>query len=137
IGVAVHEARISRLLAERLRVVDWHRRHSQIASGEIRRPVIVVGLPRTGTTALAHLLAADPDSRSLRTWEASSPTPPPEAATADRDPRIAATQAGIDMSHQLMPDLPRLYFATATSPSETLDLTGMSFRAFQSGGQAN
>jgi hypothetical protein len=99
--------------------------------------VIVVGLPRTGTTALAHLLAADPDTRSLRTWEASAPTPPPDAATYESDPRIAATQEGIDLSHQVMPDLPRLYFSAATSPSEALDLMGMSFRAFQQQGQAN
>lgn len=137
IGVAVHEGHITHLLEERLRIVDWHTRHPEIADEEVRRPVIVVGLPRTGTTALAHLLAADPDSRSLRTWEAAAPTPPPETASATTDPRIAATQAGIDMSHQFMPELPRLYFATATSPSETLDLTGMSFRAFQAEGQAH
>jgi hypothetical protein len=137
IGVAVHEGRISHLLAERLRIVDWHQRHPEIGAQAIRRPAIVVGLPRTGTTALAHLLAADPDSRALRTWEAAAPTPPPETATEMTDPRIAATQAGIDMSHQLMPGLPRLYFATATSPSESLDLTGMSFRAFQAEGQAH
>src|ERR1700694_5160694 len=77
IGVAVHEGRISHLLAERLRIVDWHRRHPEIAAQDIRRAAIVVGPPRTGTTALAHLLAADPDSRALRTWEAGTPTPPP------------------------------------------------------------
>ncbi|MEY2434295.1 MAG: hypothetical protein QOC92_4020 [Acidimicrobiaceae bacterium] len=137
VGVAVHESRISHLLSQRLRVVDWHARHPDISAEEIRRPVIVMGLPRTGTTALAHLLAADPDSRSLRTWEETEPTPPPEAVTATDDPRIAATQAGIDMSHQLMPVLPQLYFATAVSPSEALDLTGMSFRAFQFEGQAH
>lgn len=137
IGVAVHESRIRGLLEQRLRVVDWHTCHPEITAQDVVRPVIVVGLPRTGTTALAHLLAADPESRSLRTWEASRPTPPPELATATTDPRIAATQAGVDMSHQLMPELPRLYFATATSPSEALDLTGMSFRAFQFEGQAH
>ena len=137
IGVAVHEGRIHHHLEERLRIVDWHRRHPEIADEQLPRPAIVVGLPRTGTTALAHLLAADPASRALRTWEAAAPTPPPEAASQTSDPRIAATQAGIDMSHELMPALPRLYFATATSPSETLDLTGMSFRAFQAEGQAH
>lgn len=135
-GVAIHEGRFLHLLRQRLGVVDWCRRNADIDDQEIRHPVIIVGLPRTGTTALAHLLAADPDSRALRTWEASTPTPPPEAATENTDPRIAATQAGIDMSHQLMPELPRLYFATATSPSEALDLLGMSFRAFQWEGQA-
>lgn len=135
-GVAVHEARIAHGLRQRLAVVDWYRRHPEIDAQPVSRPIIVVGLPRTGTTALAHLLAADPDSRSLRTWEAGAPTPPPDEVTQTTDERIAATQAGIDMSHQLMPDLPRLYFATATSPSEALDLTGLSFRTFQWGGQA-
>lgn len=137
IGVAVHQSRISSLLTQRLRVVDWLHRHPEIAAETIDAPAIIVGLPRTGTTALAHLMAADHDSRILRTWEQSAPTPPPESATEHSDPRIAATQAGIDMSHQLMPELPRLYFATADSPSEALDLTGMSFRSFQFEGQAH
>jgi hypothetical protein len=136
-GRAVFDNRLTNLLAQRLHVVDWQRNHPEIGTQEIRRPVVVIGLPRTGTTALAHLLAADPDNRSLRTWESSTPTPPPESATQHTDVRIAATQAGIDMSHQLMPDLPRMYFATATSPSEALDLTGMSMRAFQFSGQAH
>ena len=137
IGVAVHENRIASLLTQRLQVVDWLKRHPEIGHEPIRRPAIIVGLPRTGTTALARLMATDPDSRILRTWEESQPTPPPEASTQHTDGRIAATQGGIDMSHQLMPDLPRLYFATATSPSEALDLTGMSFRSFQFEGQAH
>jgi hypothetical protein len=136
LGWAVHQARLDAMLRQRLAVVDWCRRHPDIDEQVIARPLIQIGLPRTGTTALAHLLAADPDTRSLRTWEASTPTPPPELATMSSDPRVAATQAGIDMSHQLMPDLPRMYFATATSPTETLDLTGMSARAMQWGGQA-
>ena len=137
LGVAVHESRIGQLLAQRLRVVGWHRSHPEASSVDVRPPAIIVGLPRTGTTALAHLMAADPDSRSLRTWEAGTPVPPPGSSASDDEARIAATQAGVDMSHQLMPDLPRLYFATATSPTETLDLTGMSFRCFQFDGQAN
>lgn len=137
IGVMVHESRSAHLLRQRLAVVDWCRRHPEIDTQAINQPVVIIGLPRTGTTALAHLLAADPDSRSLRTWEQSAPTPPPETATETTDPRIAETQAGIDISHQLMPDLPQLYFATATSPSEALDILGMSFRAFQSEGQAH
>jgi Sulfotransferase family len=137
VGVAAHGSGLGRLLEERLGVVDWYRRHPEIDAQRIERPVIVVGLPRTGTTALAHLLAADPDTRSLRTWEAVAPTPPPDAETSATDPRIAATQAGIDLSHQMIPDLARLYFSTATSPSEALDLMGMTFRAFQHSGQAH
>lgn len=136
LGVATYEHVIGNNLRQRLGVVDWLNRAPEIRELRIKQPVIVVGLPRTGTTALAHLLAADIDTRSLRTWESSSPTPPPEEATQNTDPRIEATQFGIGMAHEMMPDLPRLYFATASSPSEALDLMGMSFRAWQAGGQA-
>jgi hypothetical protein len=135
-GVGSFDYLIGKSLRDRLGVVEWLRRAPEICAETIDAPVIVLGLPRTGTTALAHLLATDHDTRSLRTWEESSPTPPPETATEHTDPRITATQAGIDISHQLMPDLPRLYFATATSPSETLDLMAMSGRSFQVSGQA-
>jgi hypothetical protein len=137
LGVATFEYTLPRALANRLHVVDWLAREPGIGRERVERPVIVVGLPRTGTTALAHLLAADVDTRSLRTWEESNPTPPPEAATEHDDPRVAATQAGIDIAHQMMPDLPRLYFATATSPSESLNLTAMSMRSWQIAGQAH
>ncbi len=136
LGAAMFEFIIGNALRTRLRVVECIKHAPEIRAVALEQPVIVAGLPRTGTTALAHLLAADSDTRSLRTWEASNPTPPPEAATEHTDPRIAATQAGIDISHEMMPDLPRLYFATATSPSEALDLMAMSFRSFQASGQA-
>jgi Sulfotransferase family len=136
-GEATFTFTIANALRQRLGVVDWLRREPEIGLQPIESPVIVVGLPRTGTTALAHLLAADRDTRSLRTWEASTPVPPPERATEGTDPRIAATQAGIDIAHQLMPGLPRLYFATAASPSEALDLMAMSFRSWQATGPAD
>lgn len=136
LGAATFDFVVGNALRQRLGVVDWLRREPDIRRHPIEAPVIVVGLPRTGTTALAHLLAADSDTRSLRTWEASAPVPPPERATETTDPRIAATQAGIDVSHELMPDLVRLYFATAESPSEALDLMAMSFRSWQASGPA-
>src|SRR5262245_53784091 len=80
-GIGSFDYLISNSLRDRLGVVDWLRRAPEIRAVTIDAPVIVIGLPRTGTTALAHLLATDRDTRSLRTWEESSPTPPPEAAT--------------------------------------------------------
>ena len=76
-------------LATRLRVVDWAKRHPEIAEERIERPIIVLGMPRTGTTLLSHLLDLDPRARSLRTWESSDPIPPPTLAGHASDPRIA------------------------------------------------
>jgi hypothetical protein len=57
-------------------------------------------MPRTGTTILHDILAADPDSKAPMTWEAMFPSPPPEAATFKTDPRIeacAATFPGVEV----------------------------------------
>ena len=71
--------------------------------------MVVLGLPRTGTTALGQLVAADPQFRSLRTWESQAPTPPPEAATQHTDPRIAQAAEGIAMIDQMFPDFKTMH----------------------------
>jgi hypothetical protein len=93
-------------------------------------PVFVIGLPRTGTTALSQLVAADPQFRSLRMWESQAPVPPPESATQHSDPRIAQAQAGLDMLNDMFPLMKSLYNSEPTAPTECQDLMGMSFRTF-------
>jgi len=63
----------TRYAANRLRVLDLLARHPEIHDVEIRRPIIVVGLPRSGTTHLLNLLAADQRLRSLPLWESYEP----------------------------------------------------------------
>src|SRR5688572_18245858 len=87
-------------LANRLQIESWHRSNPEIAEQPIVAPLFGLGLPRTGSTALSFLLALDPARRSLRTWEAGHPCPPPETATEHTDPRIAEAQVGIDFTHQ-------------------------------------
>ena len=65
------------LLSQRLQVEDWYRRHPEIDDEPIEAPLIGLGLPRTGSTALSFLLAEDPDARSLRRWESGSDTSVP------------------------------------------------------------
>ena len=93
-------------------------------------PVFVIGLPRTGTTALSQLVAADPQFRSLRTWESQAPTPPPEAATQHTDPRIEQAEAGLKMLDDMFPLMKTMHNSEATAPTECQDLMGMSFRTF-------
>jgi hypothetical protein len=126
IGWMAHEAQLGGYLRERLRVADWYRRHPEIADERIGGPLFVTGLPRTGTTALSHLLAADPDTRALAMWESQSPTPPPERATYATDPRIAEADAR-NAFFRNDPDFLRMYDGTATSPTENIDLLGQHF----------
>ncbi len=121
-------AHLTQLLATRLEIEECYRRHPEIEAQSIAAPVFILGLPRTGTTALTYLMAQDPDTRCLRFWESQAPTPPPETATQDSDPRIAAAQAVLDTMHGAFPELVSMYFATATSPTECQDLLGREFR---------
>ena len=83
-----------RSAANRLLIRDLLRRHPEIGDIKIDEPVIVVGLPRSGTTNLVNLLAADTRFRSLPLWESYEPVPfPGEPAQIDGvDPRWARCQ---------------------------------------------
>lgn len=86
-GEAFIYHRLTGYLAQRLQVEDWYRRHPEIDDTPIVTPLIGLGLPRTGSTALSMLLAQDPAVRYLRRWESSQPCPPPSTVVG-MDPRV-------------------------------------------------
>jgi hypothetical protein len=129
-GRVIQHATISNALIQRLKIEDTYAAHPEIGDQVVGGPVFVIGLPRTGTTALSQLVAADPQFRSLRMWESQAPTPPPEAATQHSDPRIAQAEAGLKMLDDMFPLMKKLYNSEPTAPTECQDLMGMSFRTF-------
>jgi hypothetical protein len=116
---------LTRLLVNRLRVEDWYRRHPEIDDEEIVAPLIGLGLPRTGSTALSCLLAEDPGARSLRMWESGQPCPPPSTVEPP-DPRIAEAEAQMAMRSDRMA---ALVPSSATGPMECQELMALDFRA--------
>ena len=155
LGEQILAGRLGMLLVNRLRIHDMHQRHPDIARqrhpdtarqrpadmarqrpDDDEAPLFIIGLPRTGTTALSNLLAADPQIRSLRLWESGAPVPPPESATQDDDPRIAETAAGLEAMYAAFPKMRSMYFQTPTGPTECQDLLGMAFRTAQFDGMA-
>ena len=136
LGRMVWRGRLLSHLEQRLRVLDCLSRHPEIERQPLVAPVFMVGLPRTGTTALSHLLAQDPATRSLRVWESAQPVPPPETATERSDPRIETATKQIELMRQFAPRLAAMHEDTPTGPTENHDLLGMSFRTFHFGGMA-
>ncbi|HEY1739272.1 MAG TPA: sulfotransferase, partial [Acidimicrobiia bacterium] len=136
-GHMMQRIRLVSLLGARLGVEATYREHPEIAEQEIEGPVFVIGLPRTGTTALSQLVAADPQFRSLRLWESGAPVPPPETATEHNDPRIAATEAGLAMMNEMFPLMQTMYHSEATTATECQDLMGMTFRTVHFDGSAH
>jgi len=64
-----------RFAANRLRLHDFIRQHPDVLDVEIQRPIVIVGLPRSGTTHLLNLISADTRLRSLPYWESLEPVP--------------------------------------------------------------
>ena len=135
-GELMQRGRLGAHLVARLQVEATYREHPDIEEQEVEGPVFVIGLPRTGTTALSQLVAADPQFRSLRLWESGAPVPPPETATEHTDPRIAATEAGLALMNEAFPLMQTMYHSEATTASECQDLMGMSFRTVHFDGSA-
>lgn len=75
----------ARVLASRLEVHDYAKRHPEVREQEIKRPLVTLGMPRTGTTVISYLLGEDPARRSLLHWECIHPVPPATTATLKSD----------------------------------------------------
>ena len=136
LGRMVWRGRLLSHAVQRLRVLDVLAHHPEIERQPVPAPVFMVGLPRTGTTALSHLLAQDPATRSLRVWESAQPVPPPETASERTDPRIETAAKQLDAMRQLSPRLAAMHEDTPTGPTENHDLLGMSFRTFHFAGMS-
>jgi len=91
------------LLCNRLQIADTLRANPEILDVPIREPLFIVGLSRSGTTILHELLAQDPAHRSLETWEARYPCPPPIPGLRERDPRSRRAHRELTFWHQLVP----------------------------------
>jgi hypothetical protein len=120
--------RIVASLSQRLQIEDWYRRHPEIDDEPIDAPLIGLGLPRTGSTALSCLLGEDPNARSLRRWESAQPCPPPSTVEGP-DPRIVQTEAEVELQKQTTPRLLTLVPTSATSPYECQDLMALDFKS--------
>jgi hypothetical protein len=118
-------------LENRLRIVDHAKRHPDVRRERIARPIVVLGLPRTGTTLLSFLLDLDPGVRSLRHWETASPIPPPDLAGHAEDPRIATAAKQVSQLYRLIPPLAAMHPMSATLPTECVTLFAFDFRSLQ------
>ncbi len=120
-GEAYIYPRIVTALAQRLQVEHWYLRYPEIDDVDVQPPLIGLGLPRTGSTALSVLLAQDPAIRYLRRWESSQPCPPPSTVHGP-DPRIPADEGNKVGS--------RAHVPTGThAPMECLELMALHFKS--------
>jgi hypothetical protein len=123
-GTVSFYAQLVQMMKNRLLIEDLLHRHPEIHDIDIARPIIIAGLPRTGTTHLHNLLSADPALRSLPYWESLEPVLPDSEQPGPGlpDPRWARTAFGLDVADRAMPYFKRMHEMTPDHVHEEIHL---------------
>jgi Sulfotransferase family len=119
-------------LWNRLRVIDYVKQYPEIADERVDRPLVVLGLPRTGTSLASYLLDQDPHRRSLLTWEAEDSVPPSTAETLRSDPRCLKKKAELEVLAEGLraADIPMVHWDEADGPTECMFVQNQDFKAY-------
>ncbi len=120
-------SQLLQLLKNRLLLADLMNRHPEIDDIDLQPPVVIAGLPRTGTTHLHNLLAAPPTFRSMPYWESVEPFPLPAEAGIDPDPRRTRMDVGVGVINTVMPHFPLMHEMTTDHVHEEIQLLANDF----------
>jgi hypothetical protein len=105
-------------LSTRLKVTDTLKTYPQILEEDITAPMVIVGLPRSGTSILFELLSQDPGAGVPLMWEALQPCPPPDAATYTTDARIAQADNLFTQWNRVAPEFASMHEMRGDIPAE-------------------
>jgi len=126
-GRTIQADRVRNILMNRLRAEDWFRRHPEILEEEIKAPLAIVGLPRTGTTMMHRTIASDHRMYAPIWYEVRYPVPMPDTDFSAVDPRIAIAEAEVRAMLEASPELAAIHPMDARGPDEDIMLLEQSF----------
>jgi hypothetical protein len=126
-GVVNFHSQLLQLLKNRLLLTDLLKRHPEIHDIELLPPVVIAGLPRTGTTHLHNLLAAAPTFRTMPYWESVEPFPLPAEVGVEPDPRRARMDVAVQVMDILMPHFRLMHEMTTEHVHEEIQLLANDF----------
>lgn len=117
-------------MSNRLKLEELIRLNPEIEDEKIDQPIVIAGMPRSGTTHLHNSLAMDPRLRSLPYYEALAPVPDDLKAykgPAEKDPRWAACAANLAGLDQMHPAYKAMHEMAPDYAHEEIDLLAMDF----------
>jgi len=121
-GIVNFYGQLSQWLKNRLLLTDLLTRHPEIHDIELLPPVVIAGLPRTGTTHLHNLLGAASTFRTLPYWESFEPFPLPSEVGVEPDPRAARMDVAVQVMDILMPHFALMHEMTTEHVHEEIQL---------------
>jgi hypothetical protein len=126
-GIVNFHAQLVQWLKNRLLLNDLLARHPEIDDIELLPPVVIAGLPRTGTTHLHNLLAAAPTFRTIPYWESAEPFPLPAEIGVEPDLRKTRMDAAVEFMNAAMPLFPLMHEMTTEHVHEEIQLLANDF----------
>ena len=128
-GVLAQAVLVTGLLRNRLLLEDLVGRHPEILDERVEKPIVICGLPRTGTTHLHNLMSSDPALRSLPYWESMEPVlaERERPAAGDPDPRWERTEMALSFLDVAMPEFKRMHEMTVDHVHEEIQLLAIDF----------
>jgi hypothetical protein len=128
IGRLLMRIHLRDLLETRLRLAQaWKERLEAISSQRLTRPVFIVGMPRSGSTFLHELLAADPENRAPRVWEVMYPLAAAWDAQGGRAPYLRKAEVCLWWFRRLAPQADSVYPMRALTPHECVAIHSYTF----------
>lgn len=110
-------------LVNRLLLAEAKERTPDLFARPLVPPLIIVGLPRSGTTFLHRLLAEDPAHHAPRYWQLARPLPPP----GKRDDRYRKATQELGLRKRMTKELDSKHYITADTPEECLLILSSTF----------
>jgi Sulfotransferase family len=128
VGKIALKTDVLEILCARLQMERDRQLYPNIAHQEIREPLFIVGLPRSGTSVLHRLLGADPEHRSPLMWEVRSPSPP---TRENEKRRIQRATQSCSFFNWLAPKFRYAHIVGAEVPQECVSLMTPTFLSDQ------
>jgi hypothetical protein len=128
-GEGIMKNRYTNALAARMQVDDHLRKNPGIVAVPVKRPVFILGMPRTGTTMVSHLMDTDPANRSLLKWEAYNGGAPAAPGELKSDPRCVAELANDAAILKANPNAGATHWEHGDGPTECVHLLAQDFRS--------
>ena len=126
-GRAIFQGQIVNTLATRLRCEQRLKDHSGARGVSIRRPLVITGLVRTGSTALHYLLGQDPTLQKLEYWLSAQPQPRPPRDEWDSHPDFQRAEAELAFLYETAPSLMAVHEMHADWPEECRHILAQNF----------
>ncbi len=126
-GKLIQKTRLVSALSTRLRIQELVRKHVEIQDADLGRVIVIAGLQRTGTTTLHRLIAADPNMRSLLSWEALNPLPLEGEERGKPQKRIKLAQQAEKALAYMAPEFFAIHPVEHDAPEEDILLLDLCF----------